>query len=141
MKRKGQAKGKGKGYKNLPNFPKDPKIHSDSGKGRKQPQRIPKIVTQTPSSKKTYKSIKCSYIKCPYEAEGYYSTSRSGLWCCKNHSYGTLTTKVSDIKSNPKHPSRWQLRENFRNGKFISERELEKEFEKAKLQGKIITIN
>jgi len=41
MKRKGQAKGKGKGYKNLPNFPKDPKIHSDSSKGRKQPQRIP----------------------------------------------------------------------------------------------------
>jgi len=40
-KRKGQAKGKGRGYKNLPNFPKDPKVHSDSARGRKQPQRIP----------------------------------------------------------------------------------------------------
>jgi len=39
-KRKGQAKGKGRGYKNLPNFPKDPKVHSDSARGRKQPQPI-----------------------------------------------------------------------------------------------------
>jgi len=34
--RKGMGKGKGKGYKNI--IGKDPKVHSDSGKGRKQPQ-------------------------------------------------------------------------------------------------------
>lgn len=44
MKRKGQAKGKGSGYKNLPNFPKDPKVHSDSSKGRKQPQKIGVLI-------------------------------------------------------------------------------------------------
>jgi len=39
MKRKGLGKGKGKGYKNLQG--RDPKVHSDSAKGRKQPQRLP----------------------------------------------------------------------------------------------------
>lgn len=36
MKRKGLGKGKGKGYKNI--IGKDKKVHSDSAKGRKQPQ-------------------------------------------------------------------------------------------------------
>jgi len=40
MKRKGAAKGKGRGYKNLPTHPKDPKVHSMSAKGMKQPQRM-----------------------------------------------------------------------------------------------------
>ena len=37
--RRGLGKGKGKGYKNI--IPKDPRVHSDSRHGRKQPQRIP----------------------------------------------------------------------------------------------------
>jgi len=41
-RRKGMGKGKGMGYKNIQ--PRDPKVHSDSSKGRKQPQRIPKFV-------------------------------------------------------------------------------------------------
>lgn len=43
-RRKGAGKGKGRGYKNLLNFPKDPKVHSQSARGRKQPQRIPHIL-------------------------------------------------------------------------------------------------
>jgi len=41
-KRIGLGKGKGKGYKNLAG--RDPKIHSDSSKGRKQPQKIGVII-------------------------------------------------------------------------------------------------
>jgi len=41
MKRKGMGAGKGKGYKNLQG--RDPKIHSDSSKGRKQPQKMPNL--------------------------------------------------------------------------------------------------
>jgi len=37
-KRKGLGRGLGKGYKNI--IPKDPKVHSDSAKGRKQPQKV-----------------------------------------------------------------------------------------------------
>lgn len=37
--RRGLGKGRGKGYKNI-NFA-DPKIHADSAKGKKQPQKIP----------------------------------------------------------------------------------------------------
>ena len=40
-KRKGLGKGRGKGYENL--LPQDPRIHKDSAKGRKQPQKIPNI--------------------------------------------------------------------------------------------------
>lgn len=39
MARRGMGKGRGKGYKNL--IGKDPKVHSQSAKGIKQPQRIP----------------------------------------------------------------------------------------------------
>lgn len=42
--RKGAAKGTGRGYQNLRNFPKDPIVHSDSGRGRKQPQRISSMI-------------------------------------------------------------------------------------------------
>jgi len=45
MKRKGLGKGKGKGYKNLQG--RDPKIHSDSARGRKQPQKIPEYQMRT----------------------------------------------------------------------------------------------
>jgi hypothetical protein len=38
MVRKGMGKGKGRGYKNL--MGKDPRVHSDSAKGRKQPQKL-----------------------------------------------------------------------------------------------------
>jgi len=41
MVRKGLGRGKGKGYKNLAG--RDPKVHSDSAKGRKQPQFITHI--------------------------------------------------------------------------------------------------
>jgi len=68
-----------------------------------------------------YKSIKCSYNTCPNEAVGFYTTSSSGLWLCKDHTSGRLTTTVSDIKKNPNHKSRWQLRENFRNGKVVTQ--------------------
>ena len=37
-KRKGLGKGRGKGYKNI--IGKDPMVHSQSAKGRKQPQRV-----------------------------------------------------------------------------------------------------
>lgn len=40
-KRKGMGRGRGKGYRNL--IGKDKKVHSDSAKGRKQPQRIPEM--------------------------------------------------------------------------------------------------
>ena len=36
--RKGMGQGRGKGYENL--LPQDPRIHKDSAKGRKQPQKI-----------------------------------------------------------------------------------------------------
>ena len=38
VRRKGAGKGKGMGYKNIQ--PRDPRVHSDSSKGRKQPQNI-----------------------------------------------------------------------------------------------------
>jgi len=51
MVRKGLGKGKGKGYKNI--VGKDPKIHSDSSKGRKRPQRIINIQRVVYGSPKT----------------------------------------------------------------------------------------
>jgi hypothetical protein len=39
--RRGAARGTGRGYRNLRGFPKDPFVHSQSAKGRKQPQKIP----------------------------------------------------------------------------------------------------
>jgi hypothetical protein len=45
MKRKGMGKGQGKGYKNI--IPvRDKKVHTDSGHGRKQPQRIHNLKLQ-----------------------------------------------------------------------------------------------
>jgi len=41
--RRGAARGTGRGYRNLRGFPKDPLVHSQSAKGRKQPQRIKKL--------------------------------------------------------------------------------------------------
>jgi len=57
--RKGQAKGQGKGYKNLRNFPKDPKVHSMSAKGMKQPQRIniPREIVKRLDKKQTWKEF------------------------------------------------------------------------------------
>jgi len=48
--RKGAAKGTGRGYRNLRGFPKDPLVHSQSAKGRKQPQKIPysAMIERTP---------------------------------------------------------------------------------------------
>ena len=46
MVRKGLGRGKGKGYKNLAG--RDPKVHSDSAKGRKQPQFITHIPKPNP---------------------------------------------------------------------------------------------
>ena len=43
-RRKGLGTGTGKGYKNM--MGKDPMIHSQSAKGMKQPQKIPKICTR-----------------------------------------------------------------------------------------------
>jgi len=40
VNRKGAGKGAGRGYKNLRGFPKDPKVHQDSAKGKKQPQKL-----------------------------------------------------------------------------------------------------
>lgn len=42
--RKGMGRGRGKGYKNI--MGRDPRIHSMSAKGQKQPQRIPHIPTK-----------------------------------------------------------------------------------------------
>jgi len=44
--RRGAAKGTGRGYRNLRGFPKDPFVHSQSAKGRKQPQLISPIYNQ-----------------------------------------------------------------------------------------------
>lgn len=41
--RRGAGRGTGKGYRNLRGFPRDPTIHSQSAKGMKQPQKIPKL--------------------------------------------------------------------------------------------------
>jgi len=49
-KRKGLGKGKGKGYKNLQG--RDPKVHSDSARGRKQPQKINIIPMNTRGKEK-----------------------------------------------------------------------------------------
>jgi hypothetical protein len=40
MMRKGAARGTGAGYRNLPNFPKDPMVHRQSAMGMKQPQTV-----------------------------------------------------------------------------------------------------
>jgi len=56
-KRKGAGKGTGRGYKNLRNFPKDPKVHSDSARGRKQPQRIKIPITRMSKREKLWKWI------------------------------------------------------------------------------------
>lgn len=52
--RKGLGRGRGKGYRNI--MGKDPRVHSDSARGRKQPQRlnIPKIPTVKPEFDYSY---------------------------------------------------------------------------------------
>jgi hypothetical protein len=47
-RRKGLGKGKGKGYKNI--APRDPKVHSQSARGIKQPQRVPDNVLNKKAS-------------------------------------------------------------------------------------------
>lgn len=42
MPRRGMGKGRGKGYKNI--VGKDPKVHAQSARGRKQPERISPII-------------------------------------------------------------------------------------------------
>lgn len=44
--RKGLGRGKGRGYKNI--APKDPKVHSDSARGRRQPQRLYNLPSARP---------------------------------------------------------------------------------------------
>ena len=58
MVRKGLGAGRGKGYKNIQG--RDPKIHSDSARGRKQPQKlpyIPKLNKKLPDQAKFYDSL------------------------------------------------------------------------------------
>ena len=47
--RKGMGQGKGKGYKNI--IGKDPMVHSQSAKGRKQPQKIPQSMAKNKKEK------------------------------------------------------------------------------------------
>jgi hypothetical protein len=71
--RKGMGKGKGRGYKNL--MGRDPRVHSDSAKGRKQPQRIalfPITKLQKPKNYSFYYEgveIATTKAKNPEEAE------------------------------------------------------------------------
>jgi len=67
MMRKGLGKGKGKGYKNM--MGKDPKVHSQSARGRKQPQKIPmmKDLSQRQISNRNYEN----YLINSINTEGY----------------------------------------------------------------------
>jgi len=55
VKRKGLGKGRGKGFRNI--IFKDPKVHSDSAKGRKQPQRIGNVVVPKIAKTKPIKEV------------------------------------------------------------------------------------
>lgn len=72
MVRKGMGKGKGKGYKNM--IPKDPKVHSDSSRGRKQPQnlspRVKSMLKKDPMLKnKSFKDLQKSGVFLRYQAD------------------------------------------------------------------------
>jgi hypothetical protein len=72
MVRKGMGKGKGKGYKNI--IGKDPRVHSDSAKGRKQPQkfspRVEAMLKKNPSLKnKSFKQLQKSGVFLKYQAD------------------------------------------------------------------------
>jgi len=72
VKRKGLGKGKGKGYKNI--VGKDPKIHSDSSKGRKQPQklspRVNAMLQKNPKLKdKNFKQLQKSGVFLKYQGD------------------------------------------------------------------------
>jgi len=64
MKRRGLAKGQGKGYKNV--IPKDPKVHSQSAQGQKQPQK-PSVLQRTGRAFASAGSKAKQYAKGEYE--------------------------------------------------------------------------
>lgn len=71
--RKGLGKGKGKGYKNIL-MGKDPKIHSQSAKGMKQPQklspRVQALLKKNPSLRnKSFKQLQKSGVFLKYQAD------------------------------------------------------------------------
>jgi len=70
--RKGLGKGKGKGYKNI--IPRDPRVHSLSRRGIKQPQRvsprIQKMLKKNPKLKdKTFKELQKKGVFLKYQAD------------------------------------------------------------------------
>jgi len=74
-KRIGLGKGKGKGYKNLAG--RDPKIHSDSSKGRKQPQRIDEALERRINNEKS----QASKFACGICKTTYFSPTQATLCC------------------------------------------------------------
>ena len=80
VKRKGLGKGKGKGYKNIQG--RDPKIHSDSARGRKQPQRIINLKRvaygdpRTPIDLREYQMGRGLPVGTIKEFEDYFKNSR-----------------------------------------------------------------
>lgn len=101
MARKGAARGTGKGYKNLSRFPTDPKVHSDSARGRRQPQRVSYIVKIPPTmemgSYKT-KAIGSKFESKAQEALWDYNSAREhdGLSPVKRLPKGTKYEKDTD---------------------------------------------
>jgi hypothetical protein len=73
-KRRGAGKGTGKGYKNLPRFPKDPVVHSQSARGIKQPQdvspRVKSLLEKKPELKdKSFKQLQKEGVFLKYQAD------------------------------------------------------------------------
>ena len=70
--RKGMGRGRGKGYKNIQGG--DPKVHSQSAKGRKQPQklspRVEAMLKNNPNLKnKSFKQLQKSGVFLKYQAD------------------------------------------------------------------------
>lgn len=43
----------------------------------------------------------CCMNNCDKEADGYYTTSSSGLWLCEQHKRGDKKKDISEVRDNP----------------------------------------
>ena len=101
--RKGLGKGKGRGYKNIAG--KDPKVHSQSAKGMKQPQKIPNVIEKSIYADdlkdkignwKQELSLKSGTFQ--FNNEGQFYTSKLGAWKHPNGKW-ILETEVYNKKT------------------------------------------
>jgi len=115
-RRKGAGKGRGMGYKNI--MPRDPKIHSDSSKGRKQPQRIPNLTNKQEA--KSRKEWGKRYMESPEpEIEEYIQDSFNedksdseiikGLMFIHNMDSESAKKKLKEVKENEKEQKELEL--------------------------------